>query len=82
MSDKAISVFEMTRDPRLRRLFALVGRTIADNELYEDAEDDFYGALLDLAPEYLPPDELGGPDDDSEVVDEWNRMIDATLGAN
>lgn len=75
MTDRTTSVFAMVRDPRLRRLFALVGRALADQDLNPDVEDAFYAAMLDLAPEYLPPDELGSPDDDTPLVDDWQRMI-------
>lgn len=77
--DKPISVFAMKRDPRLRKLFALVGRGLADFDFNPDVEDAFYDVLLDLCPEFLPPDELGGPDDDSQTVDAWQMTINAAI---
>lgn len=79
-TDQLISTFAMDRDPRLRRLFALVGQALADGDL-SDVEDRLYGILLDLAPEYLPLDEVGGPDDDSQIVADWEAMIANALRA-
>lgn len=75
--DQPISVFAMARDPRLRRLFALVGRSLAEGSI--EHVWAFEDVLLDIAPEYLPPDVLGGPDDDSEEVQQWNVWIDGLL---
>lgn len=76
MSDQLIPTLAMARDPRLRRLFAFVGLAIREDEtgvgmLSARTSDALHGSLLDLAPEYLPPD-YTDPDQDDE---QWAEMV-------
>jgi hypothetical protein len=70
--DQYIGVFAMARDVRLRRLFALVGRALAEDELWY-VEDGLRDCLLDLAPEYLPPNE---PECDTGP---WSQAVERVL---
>lgn len=73
--DRLIPTLAMTRDPRLRKLFAHVGRVIHDDMEGAVAPDmtPLYDDLLDLAPEYLPPE--FGPDEDGSLMAEWQEMV-------
>lgn len=83
MADQMIPTLAMTRDPRLRRLFALVGRAYAEEVegwgLEPETLDALFYTLMDLAPEFLPPE--FGPDADETLLAEWESMVEeATSG--
>lgn len=65
--DRLIPTLAMTLDPRLRRLFALAGKTLHEGDTI-DTGDALYDALLTLAPEYVPPEE-------DEHQAEWERLV-------
>lgn len=68
MEDKLIPTLAMTRDPRLRKLFAICGM-ILDSEAAEPTDHDrLTEVMLDIAPEYLPPDDEVDEDDWIELI--------------
>lgn len=79
-NDRMIPTLAMAQDRRLRRLFALVGFALADGTLADpDLEDAIERILLDLAPEYLPPDDWAAHPDDSDMARQWQGLIDAAI---
>lgn len=67
MTDQLIPTLAMAQDPRLRRLFALVGLCLEAEDLIN--EGDVHDVLFTLAPEYVPPQE-------NEYYDEWRQMAE------
>lgn len=74
--DVMLPTLALTGDPRLRRLFALVGKGLADEGDFTDVEDDLYEIMLDVAPEYVVPDLT----DDPRLREKWEAMIAEGLG--
>lgn len=77
-TDQMIPTLAMARDPRLRRLFALVGRALADDELFAH-EDDIRDVMLTVAPEYLPPDNTDVDFSDDEIAEDWRALVGEAL---
>lgn len=75
MSDQLIPTLAMANDPRLRRLFALVGRILdgagMTTALSPRLEDELQDVMLALAPEYLPPDDT----DDEHLREQWDDLV-------
>ncbi len=68
MQDRLISTLAMVRDPRLRRLFATCGLALDSESLEPLHHDLMLEVLLDIAPEYVPPDE-------QEHYEGWREII-------
>ena len=70
MSNVTISPLTMQTDGRLRRLFALVGSALYENDI-DPHSRELESLLLDIAPEFLAPEGV----DDPELWDEWREMV-------
>lgn len=69
--EQLIPTLAMTSDRRLRRLFALVGIALDERIRDPDLEDELNDVMLDIAPEFMPPDAT----DDVALYDEWAVFI-------
>lgn len=70
MSEATIPTMQMTSDYRLRRLFALVGSALHEDDISPHA-DALESLLLDIAPEFLPPDGT----DDPALWGGWRDLV-------
>ena len=64
----------VAQDPRWQRLYAAVGIVLFDALLDAEQSEALLSAMLDLAPEYVPP--YCGDVEDDEA---WERLVDAVL---
>lgn len=69
----SISTLAMVQDPRLRRMFALVGLAIDGGIADLDVEDRLLTSMFDLAPEYAPPFE-------DDLRAEWAGLVKDACG--
>lgn len=72
-----VSILEVQQDPRFRKLFALIGQLLIDQEFWA-IEDRLYDIMLRLAPEFIPPDWS----DDEQVMADWEAFIARELRRN
>lgn len=72
------TIFEVKRRPELRRLLAIIGLEFNAGTFFE-REDELYKLMLDIAPEYLPPDDGGA--EVSELHEQWAAWMRDELRA-
>lgn len=66
-----VSVLAVAQDARFRKLFALAGRACDELQAHDpEIADVLQDALLDVAPEYVPP-----MDDNDELRAEWAELV-------
>lgn len=70
MTETTIPTLQMATDSRLRRLFALVGSALHEGDI-DPHRDALEALLLDIAPEFLPPDGI----DDPSVWEGWRDLV-------
>lgn len=64
-----IPTLQMAQEPRLRRLFAIIGDALLDETFWDsEVTDELTDVMLDIAPEFLPPD-------DDDLMADWEAMI-------
>ena len=76
MEHRPLPTSAMAKDRRLRRLFALVGSAIYENDL-DPYSDEMWHVLLDVAPEFVAPDST----DEPHLMDEWRDMVNEAGGS-
>ena len=76
MEHRPLPTSAMAKDRRLRRLFALVGAALHEDDLALYG-DDLWQALLDVAPEFVAPDST----DEPELMDGWRDMVNEAGGS-
>lgn len=74
METQTLPTAAIAAEPRLRRLFALVGSAIYENDIDPHAQE-LQDLLLDIAPEFLAPDDT----DDPALWDEWRDMVNEAV---